>query len=387
MFILEALRNIITSVLIAYLALTNSLAYRIESFFGYADVPQQEEQNGTIDSSAVTQESSSPSKEILRLSQSLATHTSIPDILRKNADFQEAAIGLSGFLGEGATTTLPLKEAISHALVNIFCQYKTKEYIRTTTGTGFFINANGVILTNAHVAQFLLLEEVDDSVLNAECVIRAGNPATPEYFAELLYISPSWVLANANLITEETPRGTGESDYALLYVSKTIDGAALPTSFPTLKTYTSFLTRNTTGAHVISAGYPAEKLYREGANAKLIPAIASTTIGELYTFGSNYADIFSISASNVGEQGSSGGPVVDPGKGVLGLIVTKGEEATEGSKSLRALTLSYIDRTITDETGYSLAQNTQGDLVYRGKVFKKALIPFLSHLLEVELTK
>lgn len=114
--------------------------------------------------------------------------------------------------------------------------------------------------------------------------------------------------------------------------------------------------------------------------------LAETRVGTLYTFGSNYADLFSISESPVGEQGASGGPIVwNDSKSVIGLIVTKGDTATEGEHSLRALTLSYIDRTITEETGFPLKDNMQGDVALRGDIFKKAMVPFLAGILEDEL--
>jgi hypothetical protein len=107
----------------------------------------------------------------------------------------------------------------------------------------------------------------------------------------------------------------------------------------------------------------------------------------MYTFGSNYADIFSITESPVGEQGASGGPVVSDTLGAIGMVVTKGDTSTEGPRSLRALTLSYVDRTIREETGYSLIDNASGDMVRRGAVFKEALAPFLSRLLTFELSE
>lgn len=378
--ILEALGSIVTTILIGYLSLTNSIAHSIEAFI----TPQEITPITTESQLLKVTVPSEPSEKLSLFSRTVARATSIPKILRDNSAFQEAALIASTDVTSDIPKTVT-NETIEHALVNIFCQYKTDEYIRTTTGTGFFINKKGVLLTNAHVAQFLLLEHVDDSVIDAECVVRTGNPAEPKYAAELLFISPTWILNNAKLIMDEAPRGTGESDYALLYVHKALGTDALPDTFPTLHTYTDFLSKSLTGASVFSAGYPAEKLFREGARAKLTPVVATTTIGELYTFGSNYADIFEISGSSVGEQGSSGGPIVHTEKGALGLIVTKGSDAGGLEKSLRALSLSYIDRTITEETGFTLMQNTQGNLEYRAEVFKKALIPYLSTLLKTEI--
>jgi hypothetical protein len=384
MMILDALQTVLVSVLISYLSLTGSLAEYVKTHIEKTTITQPDE---TVerDTRVVVHEP----KEELTLFSRLFAASGVSRFLFENEAFQAAARSIDETANSIAPFLTPetVMETVEDSLVNIFCEYKTDTYTRTTTGTGFFIHEQGVILSNAHVAQFLLLESVDGNVSGAECVIRSGNPAAPRYRAELLFISPTWIFNNAKLISAEHPRGTGEYDYALLYIAESLDGSPLPTTFPTLPINTEFLSKNLTGSTVITAGYPAEKLSREGPRATLIPRVASTNIQELYTFGSNYADIFSITESSVGEQGASGGPVVDEVLGAIGLIVTKGDATTEGEKSLRALTLSYIDRTIHEETGYSLLENASGNLAYRGKVFKDALAPFLTRLLSYELAE
>lgn len=380
MEVLLFLKHAIITILIGYLGFTNMLAEHASSLLGVESTEEYREES--VEKIPDTHE---PSPELTALSKMFALNTAIPRVLRDNHTFQEAAlIANEGTLIESEVRHLS-KDEIEASLVNILCQYKTEDYIRTTTGTGFFIEETGVILTNAHVAQFLLLKEVDQTITHTECIIRSGNPAEPRYMADLLYISPTWILENAKLISSEEPRGTGEYDYALLYITKAIGDTALPDAFPALPLHSNLLSHDMDGKSVIAGGYPALKLQRDGARAKLYPAVDTTTIEELYTFGSNYADIFSVGESKVGEHGASGGPITDPEKGVIGLIVTKGDEATDGEQSLRALTLSYIDRSITEETGYSLAQNARGNLALRSDVFKGALAPFLAHLLEIEL--
>ncbi|QQR64679.1 trypsin-like peptidase domain-containing protein [Candidatus Kaiserbacteria bacterium] len=378
MVVLTFLQNIVVSVLVGYLSITNTLAGHIESFF---ESPQREE----VLAEAETTLTKDVLTEIAPTGDSF--RGAIPKILLEHAEYQRAAV-LASKQDENMPTSIgdvPLEEAIENALVNIYCQYKTDEYIRTTTGTGFFINQKGVILTNAHVAQFLLLKEIKGVTDDIECVIRSGNPASPKYVAELLYISPTWVFKNSEVVVDESPRGTGERDYALLYIAKSTNGTPLPIRFPTLPIDTTLLSRETEGLEVFTAGYPAEELMRRGADAELYPVLAPTQINALYTFGSNYADLFSISASPVGEHGASGGPIVNVwSQRAIGLIVTKGDIA-EGEKSLRALTLSYVDRTIIEETGFSLSQNMQGDIAYRGLIFNKAMAPFLSDILMDEL--
>jgi hypothetical protein len=380
MVVLELIQQSIVSVLVAYLAFTNSLAVQVESLFAQP----------TEDTQVVQEKAATEQHEVLQKieTQGESSERSAFNFLRTHSEFQKAALIASTRDEISAETqdNRPLNQVVEDALVNIYCQYKTEKYIRTTTGTGFFINQKGVILTNAHVAQFLLLKNTKDVVDDVECVVRSGNPAEPKYEAELLYISPKWIFDNSNVITDESPIGTGERDYALLYISKTTDNSPLPIRFPAIAIDTALLSRGIEHSSVITAGYPAEALFKYGADAKLAPVTASTSVGALYTFGSNYADLFSISESPVGEQGASGGPIATYNmKSVIGLIVTKGDPETEGEHSLRAITLSYIDRTITEETGYSLAQNMQGDVALRGAVFKKAMVPFLAGILEDEL--
>lgn len=380
MGILELFGNALTSILLSYLAFTDTLAENIESL-----LPSPT--NTGILEEKITE--APPQFEEADKNRTRGTGI-LSKILLEHSEFQRAATIASTREEEIAPIIdgIPLEEAVRGALVNVYCQYKTKQYIRTTTGSGFFINQKGVILTNAHIAQFLLLEGMSSDEHNVDCVIRTGDPATPKYKAELLYISPTWIFENADLISDETPRGTGERDYAMLYVAGSSDGTPLPTRFPAIPVDVALLSRGVSGSSVVTAGYPAGALMRNGANAKLLPVTAMTTVGTLYTFGSNYADIFSVSDSPVGEQGASGGPIVTTqSKNAIGLIVTKGDEAVEGVHSLRALTLSYIDRTIIEETGFSLLQNMQGDVALRGDIFKKAMVPFLAGILEDEITQ
>lgn len=349
---MQLLSEIFIGFFSAYLAFTNGIADQVDALFSMDD-PEE----------AVIQKISS-------------AYDSIPRILIENAAYQQGNI-IEGASQTAATAT-PLE-----ALVNIYCMHTVDTYTRTTTGTGFFIHDDGVILTNAHVAQFLLLETVEG---DTDCIIRAGNPAVPTYEVDLLYISPAWVQEHANLIDAANPRGTGERDYALLYVTAGLNNTPMPRGFPALKMNTTLMPAKAIGWGVRAAGYPAEEMMRSGdMAAALAPKEVDTSIAELLTFSSNYADLMTIEGGIIGEQGSSGGPVVNSEGQAIGIISTKGDHTVYSDRSLRALTLSYVDRTMEEETGYRLEAYLGGNLPYRSKLFKETLGPFLKRMLEREL--
>lgn len=363
---MQFITDLAVTFLTAYLALTNQLADKIISLIPNEHTPELVAE-------------AEPENSLLPSLPTIFEARKLPDILLKSADYQKAsAIEATD---EGESITNPLE-----AIVNIFCTFTSSTTIRTTTGTGFFVHSKGVILTNAHVAQYLLLGATD--VLGeAECLVRQGTPAEPRFKAELLYIPPTWIEKNAVMISEMAPTGTGERDYALLYVTKSIDGSPMPERFPALAVDTDLLPRTIKNTSVHAAGYPASDLLKKGASTPLLSVLATTTISELYTFGSNYADVFSIRGSAVGAEGSSGGPIVNENNNVIGMIATRGDDASDGPGSLRAITISHIHRTILEETGFSLERNVSGDLAYRSSIFTDTLAPFLTTLLSQELAR
>ena len=108
---------------------------------------------------------------------------------------------------------------------------------------------------------------------------------------------------------------------------------------------------------------------------------ATTSISELFTYGSNYADVIALRGSVIGEQGASGGPVVDAAGQVIGMITTRGNDEKDGEGSLRAITVSHINRTIEEETGISLGRHLSGDVAEKALVFNETMTPFLTTLL------
>ncbi len=315
----------------------------------------------------------------------------IPKILLEHSTSQSAAIVLTPKEPEviPVATTTPIPSiahdvSLNEALVNIFCTLKTKNEIRGTTGSGVFIDERGVILTNAHVAQFLLLAH-KESGMTTTCSIRTGSPAVAHYEAELLYIPPLWVNENVNELRSETPSGTGERDYALLYITKAVEGT-LPDHFPAISYDTTPLGNSAKNQAVIAAGFPAEIIRTDGLKAALNPVIATTTVTELFTYTKNKVDLIGIAPSAVGEGGSSGGPITTLSNKVIGIIATRGDSVKEGEKSLRAITLPYIDRTIREEMGVGLRDYLVDKLPERALIFRNTVAPILSRMVREAVT-
>lgn len=365
---MQFLFEILTAGLMGYLAFTNMLATQINFILGTTPEVIEMEEGEDVPAT------------LSRLPSEFVQPLFIPDVLLQSTAYQQASV-VSSIETDFIATTDPLE-----AIVNIYCTSVTSRQIRTTTGTGFFVHPTGVIMTNAHVAQFLLLEKTG-VFGNTDCVIRNGSPASARYKAELLYIPPAWVKANASLIDDRAPSGTGERDYALLFVISDMDNEPIneAVAFPSLALNTDLLPRSAAEASVLAAGYPAGSLFTEGTDTELRARSAETTISELYTFDSNYADVFGMRGSIMGEQGASGGPVVANDGRVIGMITTRGDDARDGAGSLRAITISHINRTITQETGFSLSSNLSGDIPFKASVFTNTMAPFLTELLVAEI--
>jgi hypothetical protein len=125
-----------------------------------------------------------------------------------------------------------LNDRVRPAVVNILCTTNTGGVLFPISGSGVIIDPRGIILTNAHVAQYYLLTSYRKSGF-IDCTIRTGSPAKNAYKAELLYLSPPWVAKNAKNLIATDPVATGEDDFALLYITGSTKGAGpLPVSFP-----------------------------------------------------------------------------------------------------------------------------------------------------------
>ena len=267
--------------------------------------------------------------------------------------------------------------SVRASLVNILCTTGGGGYFAPISGSGVFIDTRGIILTNAHVGQYLLLRDYP-TPNNVDCVVRTGSPATAQYRARLLYLPPAWIDQNASQIKATEAMGTGENDYALLLVTSRTNGASLPPSFPAL---TLKLSPPSSGDHVIVAAYPAQYLGGATIQQNLYASSAVTTVQTLYTFSTTASpiDAVSISSSIVSQSGSSGGAVARAQDGaLLGIIATETSGTTTADRLLRAITLGHIDRSLAKYGQGGLVNLLSGDAAAEADTFNTTVAPALT---------
>jgi len=144
----------------------------------------------------------------------------------RNSTASEKALYPVSFIPIGT-----LDKKARKSVVNIFCTSRSGGVLSPVSGSGVVIDPRGIILTNAHLAQYFLLKDylAEDFL---KCIIRAGSPAKPAYEAKLLYISPAWIEQNAENIIQQAAKGTGENDFALVLITASaVQGKELPASF------------------------------------------------------------------------------------------------------------------------------------------------------------
>lgn len=262
------------------------------------------------------------------------------------------------------------------ALVNIICS--SDGIVRPISGSGVVIDPRGIILTNAHVAQYVLLSK--SNAFNLSCTIRTGSPSRPAWSAGMLYIPPVWVNAHVKDINAgQAARGMGEHDYALLIITDTATGTPLASQAGAFS-YLPVDTREAIGFlddEVMSAGYPVEFLGSAVAEKGLYFFSSRTSIKQLLTFGSGSVDLISLGGVLEAQSGSSGGAVVNPWGKLIGVITTTSDAITTVQRDMRALTLSYISRDMKAQTGSSLEAFLSGNVHEKAAAFNVNVAPAL----------
>lgn len=234
--------------------------------------------------------------------------------------------------------------ATRNAVVNILC-IPSGSPLKPVSGSGVLIDSRGIILTTAHIAQYFLLQDYPKKG-SVSCLIRTGDPAVATFKADLIYASTEWITKNQDTLAEAKPLGTGESDFALLYATESMSGAALP-RFPALPLGSKDLAAE---SPIVAGGYGAEFLDESEILDALSPIIDAGTVEKRYTFRKDSVDLLSVRGSEAAQVGSSGGAVTAPDATLAGLITTTSPESGLKDRSLRAITPSHIKERFKNDT-------------------------------------
>lgn len=295
-----------------------------------------------------------------------------------DAPTQVAAVAATPTSTETAPTSetpVDVNTKTRAALVNIFCSSKNGGPI---SGSGIVVDSRGVILTNAHVGQFLLLQNaLPDQV---QCTVRTGSPAKPAYHAKLLYLSTAWMAENADKISEKHATGSGENDYAFLYITGPVES----TTMGELAAVKMTTNRPSRGAPVLLAGYPAGFLDSATIEKDLYITSSFTTVENLFTFNDNdqQVDLVSVGGTVVSQSGASGGSVVRQQDGtLLAVIATATDASNTAARDLRAITVAHIDRSLAAEGKGGIIALLTGDLPQKVADFHTQLAPELTQKL------
>ncbi|MGB4076275.1 MAG: serine protease, partial [Minisyncoccia bacterium] len=217
---------------------------------------------------------------------------------------------------------------------------------------GIMVDPRGIIMTVAHVGQNFLLTDYPTEN-DGECFIRTGSPAKNTYTAELIYISHDWIEENEATFLTKRPTGTGENDFAFLALTGSLTGGKIATPLPFLSLALPGTPLNEED-NVGTASYAAEFLSSSEVRSSLYPTIKFAEVEDIYTFGRNTVDIFSVAAGSAAQEGSSGGAVVNSDDRLVGLITTRTAKTDLSLRTLQALTMDHLRRSFRADMGENL---------------------------------
>ncbi|HEX5774482.1 MAG TPA: trypsin-like peptidase domain-containing protein [Candidatus Paceibacterota bacterium] len=262
------------------------------------------------------------------------------------------------FFVPGSVAFAAHETTLADATVNLYCRLKSGNKYFSASGSGVFISDRGVILTNAHVAQLFLLA-AEKGTVSGKCYVRTGSPAKETYAAEVLYLPSAWIEDNADELRKRAPKGTGENDFALLYVTDPQKENVLPAHFPSLSIASAPAREGDT---VTVAGYPTHNRGAGAMRRKLAQDTETIVVTRVRGFIEGDLDVITLAPSRVSADGISGGPLVNARGEIVGIAVVRSGDV------LRAIGLSYIDRTLTAQTGTTLAGMLAEDLPFRAQI-------------------
>ncbi len=275
--------------------------------------------------------------------------------------------------GNAPLTFTAINNLYSDAVVNILCKGTKK--LKGGTATGVIISPEGLMLANAHIAQYILLEQLTNAPIS--CTVRTGSPAKTTYTAKVLYIPQTWATKNAEQIISKIQRGTGQDDYALIQLIPLQNQQIQDLQYIQVNPSFSSVIE---GNKALIRAYPAEFIsaYNTLHNLRAISTV--TTLGTIATFNTatktNMAtpDLVSLGGTIVAQGGSSGGAVIDKHGKLIAIIVTSTKKAETKDRNLKAITLSHINNSLKQNTGKSLDELLAMPIVEIASEFKNELL-------------
>ncbi len=223
-------------------------------------------------------------------------------------------------------------DRFSASVVQVFCETRSELF----AASGVIVNANGLLLANAHVAE--IVKKVDPK----NCQARSGNPAGKLGNLELVFI-PQTVF---KISETDVP----QRDFAFLRVIN----AEAP--FAVAEPDAGY--RAGEGEWFFTLGYPTEFLQGLTASvssnlvfSKLIVAGLVDVDGELKT-----AEGYLFKGGIILQQGSSGTALFTPAGKVAALMFATTKGATTADREGVAIAMSYVDRILRLETGQGLGE-------------------------------
>lgn len=240
-----------------------------------------------------------------------------------------------------------VEDKIKSSVGNLFCTTIKGNKIEKRTGSVVAISNTGVMITNAHVAEHLLLSNTSQNI-SQTCFVRTGSPALKAYSAKVLFMPDEWVYANKDNLKYQSLSGTGEHDYALIVLTEKVNQTSPSLSFLNPKGQTLSPDKK-----IFASGYPVF-----GASIldnALYNRTESLYITKTWGLGKTNTDLADTSATVIATVGSSGGAITDTEGNLIGIIVASSVDQSLNKPSIRLISLDYIEKDIKEKTGKTLS--------------------------------
>lgn len=233
------------------------------------------------------------------------------------------------------------------ATVNILCRMQRGGQIAHYTGSGVVIDPSGIVLTNAHVAEHVMLEQAG----HERCFVRTGSPASNSYKAKLVYLPSTWIHNNSNNLALQNITGNGENDYAILKITERVSADAYDVPMPYIPVDSRILS---IGDSLTLIGYPLLSQSVSFLESGLYSLEETSAITSVSGYDGRSPDVITTSPTPLATHGSSGGAMIGSDGKLIGLMDAAITDGYSGRPAIQGITVSYIERSLVAQ-GKSLS--------------------------------